>query len=121
VAEGCQRRVSWTTALSTFSPLANYLGASSANSTVRRSSLGHSFGGVLTQIPLDHGFGAAGVTINSVPAEGVRAVPLSQIKASFPVLHNPANRHRAAPFTPEQFHYALDWATAHASSAPTPR
>jgi pimeloyl-ACP methyl ester carboxylesterase len=69
--------------------------------------MGHSFGGVLTQILLDHGLGAAGVAIDSVPAEGVKVVPLSQIKASFPVLKNPANRHRAVPFTPEQFHYAF--------------
>jgi alpha-beta hydrolase superfamily lysophospholipase len=31
--------------------------------------MGHSFGGVLTQILLDHGLGAAGVAIDSVPAE----------------------------------------------------
>jgi pimeloyl-ACP methyl ester carboxylesterase len=69
--------------------------------------MGHSFGGVLTQILLDHGFGAAGVAIDSVPAEGIKVVPLTQIRASFPVLKNPANRHRAVPFTPEQFHYAF--------------
>jgi len=69
--------------------------------------IGHSFGGTLVQILLDHGFGAAGVAINSVPTEGVRVVPPTQIKASFPVLRNPANRHRAVGFTPEQFHYAF--------------
>jgi pimeloyl-ACP methyl ester carboxylesterase len=69
--------------------------------------MGHSFGGVLTQILLDHGFGAAGVTIDSVPAEGIKVVPVSQIRAAFPVLRNPANRHRAIGFTPEQFHYAF--------------
>jgi len=69
--------------------------------------IGHSFGGVLVQILLDHGFGAAGVAIDSVPAEGIKVVPVSQIRASFPVLRNPANRHRAVPFTPEQFHYAF--------------
>ncbi|HXV33842.1 MAG TPA: alpha/beta hydrolase [Gaiellaceae bacterium] len=69
--------------------------------------MGHSFGGALTQILLDHGFGAAGVAIDSVPTEGVKVVPVSQIKASFPVLKNPANRHRAVGFTPEQFHYAF--------------
>lgn len=69
--------------------------------------MGHSFGGVVVQILLDHGYGAAGVAIDSVPAEGVRVIPPSQIKASFPVLNNPANRHRAVPFTPEQFHYAF--------------
>src|ERR687894_428873 len=69
--------------------------------------MGHSFGGLLVQILLDHGYGAAGVAIDSVPAEGVKVVPVSQIRASFPVLRNPANRHRAVPFTLEQFHMAF--------------
>ena len=61
--------------------------------------MGHSAGGVFTQILLDHGFGACGVAINSAPTEGVKVVPLSQIKATFPVLKNPANRHKAVGFT----------------------
>ena len=69
--------------------------------------MGHSAGGVFTQILLDHGFGAAGVAINSAPTEGVKRVPLSQVKATFPVLKNPANRHRAVGFTLEQWHYAF--------------
>lgn len=68
---------------------------------------GHSAGGVFTQILLDHGFGAAGVAINSAPTEGVPVVPLSQIRSTFPVLRNPANRHRAVGFTHEQWHYAF--------------
>jgi pimeloyl-ACP methyl ester carboxylesterase len=69
--------------------------------------IGHSAGGVFTQILMDHGFGAAGVAINSAPTEGVKRVPLSQIKATFPVLKNPANRHKAVGFTREQWHYAF--------------
>jgi pimeloyl-ACP methyl ester carboxylesterase len=69
--------------------------------------IGHSAGGVFTQILLDRGFGAVGVTIDSAPTEGVKRVPLSQIKAAFPVLRNPANRHRAVGFTPEQWHYVF--------------
>jgi pimeloyl-ACP methyl ester carboxylesterase len=69
--------------------------------------MGHSAGGVFTQILLDHGFGAVGVTMNSAPTEGVKRVPLSQIKASFPVLKNPANRHKAVGLTLEQWHYAF--------------
>jgi pimeloyl-ACP methyl ester carboxylesterase len=69
--------------------------------------MGHSMGGLLVQILLDHGYGAAGVAIDSAPPEGVRSVPPAQIKAGFPVLKNPANRHRAVPFTPEQFHYGF--------------
>src|SRR5215204_3556641 len=62
--------------------------------------MGHSMGGLLTQILLDHGYGAAGVAIDSAPPEGVRRVPLAQTRAAFPVLRNPANRHRAVGFTP---------------------
>ncbi|HEU4841703.1 MAG TPA: alpha/beta hydrolase, partial [Ilumatobacteraceae bacterium] len=57
--------------------------------------MGHSAGGAFTQILLDHGRGAVGVAINSAPTEGVKRVPLSQVRATFPVLKNPANRHRA--------------------------
>lgn len=69
--------------------------------------IGHSAGGVFTQVLLDHGRGAVGVAINSAPTEGVKTVPLSQIKATFPVLRNPANRHRAVGFTFEQWRYAF--------------
>ena len=34
-------------------------------------------------------------------------MPLSQVRATFPVLKNPANRHRAVGFTLEQWHYAF--------------
>jgi pimeloyl-ACP methyl ester carboxylesterase len=69
--------------------------------------MGHSAGGVFTQVLLDHGFGTVGVAINSAPTEGVAVVPLSQVKSVFPVLKNPANRHRAVGFTFEQWHYAF--------------
>ncbi|GII31489.1 alpha/beta hydrolase [Planotetraspora mira] len=69
--------------------------------------MGHSAGGVFTQILLDHGYGAAGVAINSAPTEGVKVIPLSQVKATFPVLKNPANRHKAVGFTFEQWQYAF--------------
>jgi pimeloyl-ACP methyl ester carboxylesterase len=60
--------------------------------------MGHSFGGLLMQLLLDRGLGVAGVAIDSAPPEGIRKVPLAQIKATFAVLENPANRHRAVPF-----------------------
>jgi pimeloyl-ACP methyl ester carboxylesterase len=69
--------------------------------------MGHSAGGVFTQILLDHGLGAAGVVINSAPTEGVKVVPLSEVRSGWPVLKNPANRHRAVGFTPEQWHYVF--------------
>ena len=69
--------------------------------------MGHSFGGTLTQLLLARGLGAAGVVVDSAPTEGVRVQPISQARSLFPALKNPANRHKAVGFTPEEFHYAF--------------
>jgi pimeloyl-ACP methyl ester carboxylesterase len=69
--------------------------------------MGHSFGGLMTQILLDRGLGAAGVAIASAPVKGVLLLPFSTLKASFSILSNPLNNHRASPLTEEQFHYAF--------------
>ena len=69
--------------------------------------MGHSAGGVFTQLLMDRGYGAVGVAINSAPTEGVKRVPLSQARATFPVLKNPANRHKAVGFTFKQWQYAF--------------
>jgi len=62
---------------------------------------------LLMQILLEHGYGAAGVGIDSAPPEGVKVVPVSQIRALFPILSHPSNRHKAVGFTKEQFHNAF--------------
>ncbi|GAB3155428.1 alpha/beta fold hydrolase [Micromonospora sonneratiae] len=69
--------------------------------------MGHSFGGTFVQLLLDRGLGSAGVAIDAAPVKGVLRMPPSTLKATFPVLHNPANRRRAIPLTPEQFHYTF--------------
>lgn len=69
--------------------------------------IGHSAGGTFTQLLLDRGLGAVGVAICSAPTEGVKVLPLSQLRSTFPVFKNPANRHRAVGFTFEQWHYAF--------------
>ena len=79
--------------------------------------MGHSAGGFLVQALLDHGLGAAGVAIDSAPPEGVLVVPLSQLRVFWPILNNPANRHRAVGFTPGQFHYAFTNTLSEAESA----
>src|SRR5215203_3901172 len=63
--------------------------------------MGHSAGGLLTQILLDYAYGAAGVAIDSAPAEGVRVTPVSQIRALFPFPSHPSTRHKAVGFTKE--------------------
>ena len=67
--------------------------------------MGHSAGGAFMQILLDHGFGAAGVAINSAPTEGVPIVPLSQLRSTAPVLRS--RPHTAVGFTHDQWHYAF--------------
>ncbi|MGW1539113.1 alpha/beta hydrolase [Streptomyces sp. NPDC002309] len=69
--------------------------------------MGHSAGGVFTQILMDRGLGAAGVVMNSAPVEGVPVVPLSQIRSLFPVLKKPGNRHRAVGLDFGQWRYAF--------------
>jgi pimeloyl-ACP methyl ester carboxylesterase len=69
--------------------------------------IGHSAGGAFTQILLDHGYGAAGVAMNSAPTEGVKVVPLSQVKSTFPVLKSPANRHKSVGLSLEEWKYAF--------------
>jgi pimeloyl-ACP methyl ester carboxylesterase len=68
--------------------------------------MGHSAGGVFTQLMLDRGHGAVGVAINSAPTEGVPVVPLSQLKSTFPVLRM-VGRKKAAGVTLEQWRYAF--------------
>ena len=69
--------------------------------------IGHSFGGLLAQILAGRGLAAVSVAIDAAPFRGVLQLPLSSLKASRPVLENPANRHRAVPLTYEQFRYAF--------------
>jgi pimeloyl-ACP methyl ester carboxylesterase len=80
--------------------------------------IGHSFGGAFVQLLLDRGLGAVGVAIHSAPVRGVYTLPLSTLKASFPILGNPANVRRAIALTPKQFHYAFaNTLTEHDSAA----
>ena len=69
--------------------------------------MGHSFGGLVTEVLLDRGLGAAGVALSPAPVKGVLRLPPAQIRAAFPVLGNPANRNRTVELTPKQFHYAF--------------
>jgi non-heme chloroperoxidase len=69
--------------------------------------IGHSFGGLLTQILAGRGLAKTSVAIDPAPFRGVLPLPISALKSGSPVLHNPANRNRAVPLTYEQFRYAF--------------
>ena len=69
--------------------------------------VGHSFGGLLTQILAGRGLSAASVAIDPAPFRGVLPLPISALRSAKPVLGNPANVHRAVPLTFEQFRYGF--------------
>ena len=69
--------------------------------------VGHSFGGLLTQILAGRGLASASVAIDPAPFRGVLPLPISALKSASPVLHNPANRHRAIPLTYDQFRFGF--------------
>jgi pimeloyl-ACP methyl ester carboxylesterase len=92
--------------------------------------IGHSAGGVLTQILLDHGYGAAGVAIDSVPAEdNIMPPAVNQSNAKH-------YRHAKSPTDYKEFEgrshysviggegweevadYALEWTVEHAAKQP---
>jgi len=69
--------------------------------------VGHSFGGLIAQELLAGGHIAAAVAIDPAPIKGVKALPLAQLRSAFPVLGNPANRHRTVALNAKQFRYAF--------------
>ncbi len=69
--------------------------------------IGHSFGGLTTQIIAGRGLAAASVAIDPAPFRGVLPLPISSLKSASPVLGKPANRNRAVPLTYEQFRFAF--------------
>ncbi len=74
---------------------------------VKPAVVGHSFGGLLTQIVAGRGLSAASVAVDPAPFRGVLPLPISALRSASPVLGNPANRHRAVPLTYDQFRYAF--------------
>jgi pimeloyl-ACP methyl ester carboxylesterase len=73
----------------------------------RPAIIGHSFGGLLAQILAGRGLSVASVAVDPAPFRGVLPLPISALRASSPVLRNPANRNRAIPLTYEQFRYSF--------------
>ena len=69
--------------------------------------IGHSFGGLLTEILAGRGLAAASVAISPAPFRGVLPLPISSLRAASPALRNPANVHRAIPLTYDQFRFAF--------------
>ncbi len=69
--------------------------------------IGHSFGGLMTEILAGRGLVVASVAISPAPFRGVLPLPISALRSGSPVLRNPGNRNRAVPLTYDQFRYAF--------------
>jgi len=67
--------------------------------------MGHSFGGLVTQLLADRGLGAAAVPIAPAPPKGILLLPWSSIRTAWPALRNPANRRRSFTLSAKQFRY----------------
>lgn len=69
--------------------------------------IGHSFGGLITQKLAGLGLAKAAVAIDPAPGRGVLALPVSALRAAFPVIGNPFNYGRAVPLTRSQFRFSF--------------
>ncbi|MEZ0054289.1 pimeloyl-ACP methyl ester carboxylesterase [Mycobacterium sp. MAA66] len=69
--------------------------------------IGHSFGGLIAQKLAGLGLAKVAVAIDPAPFRGVLPLPISALRAAFPVLGNPLNRRRAIALTPKQFRFAF--------------
>jgi pimeloyl-ACP methyl ester carboxylesterase len=67
--------------------------------------MGHSFGGLITELLLDRGLGAAGVGVSPAQVTGVLRLPPAQIRTVWPALRNPANLNKTVPLTAKQFRF----------------
>ena len=69
--------------------------------------MGHSFGGLIVQMLVDRGLGAAAVLIDSAQPAGVPVLPFVTIRATLPILGNPFSYNSTTSLTPKQFNYAF--------------
>jgi pimeloyl-ACP methyl ester carboxylesterase len=73
----------------------------------RPAVIGHSFGGLITEILAGRGLAFASVAISPAPFRGVLPLPISSLRSASPVLSKPGNYNKAVPLTYEQFRYGF--------------
>lgn len=69
--------------------------------------MGHSFGGVITQMLADRGLGIAYVGVEPGQTAGVTALPPSTLWTGTPILSNPFGRNGAKPLSKRHFHFTF--------------
>ena len=69
--------------------------------------IGHSFGGLITQILVGRGHGRAAVALDPAAPKGIKRVPLSSLRAAAPAIAHPSTRHGTVDLDFDQFNYAF--------------
>lgn len=69
--------------------------------------IGHSTGGLITQVLAGRGLASGAVAIDPGPFRGVLPLPYSSLKVASIGLRDPRNRHRGVPLTYEEFRYGF--------------
>ncbi len=69
--------------------------------------IGHSMGGLVVQQLLGRDLARAAIAIDPAPMAGVRLMPLSTLRATFPAVVIPFNYWRPVALTQTQFHFAF--------------
>jgi non-heme chloroperoxidase len=87
--------------------IADHFAAIAGSLAKKPAIIGHSLGGLQTQILAGRGLAAVSVAIDPAPFRGVLPLPVSALRSASVALRNPANRQRAVPLTYDQFRYAF--------------
>lgn len=91
----------------TIGQVADHVGDVIQRLSKKPAVIGHSFGGLMTEIVAGRGQSKVSVAISPAPFRGVLPLPISALRSAEPVLRNPANVNRAIPLTEEQFRYGF--------------
>lgn len=69
--------------------------------------MGHSFGGLFTQMLADRGVGAAYVGVEPGQPAGISTLPFSTFRTAFPILRNPFGKNGASQISKAHFHFTF--------------
>lgn len=69
--------------------------------------MGHSFGGLMTQMLADRGLGVSYVGVAPGQPAGISTLPASTLRTGLPILSNPFRRNGASPLSKAHFHFTF--------------
>ncbi len=69
--------------------------------------MGHSFGGLFTQMLADRNLGSAYVGVTPGQPAGITTLPASTLRTGFPILSNPFGKNGAKPISKAHFHFTF--------------